>query len=406
MKRSPSMNPYSFALPVLVSCLAALLGACGTSTRAGTTIDLDPTVISGSAAGDEEIIYGDARDLFEQAHELYEAREYARAARRYELLVEHFPDVSFRRAAFFNLGLCHEGLDDWGAAADAYRAVVEEWPSSDDATDALFRIAECQSQLGDYEGVVPTVERILRRARLTMRDRVEAHTRWGNAAVEMRLYADAEQNYREAVRVNRRAAMQVTADTAAGDLPLDDWHPAIVQAYFGLGRVYHELFLDVRLVLPEEAIRAALVDKGQLLEQARQAYLDAVRAGNVEWSPAAGFMIGQIYEDFYLDILACEVPHDFDELTLEVYFEELREYLDPLITRALSVYEDNLAMAERMGSDSAWVDETRRGIERVQRYLYDEEFQREQERLIREQRHPHGAQDPSRAWRGPRSPDV
>jgi hypothetical protein len=242
------------------------------------------------------------------------------------------------------------------------------------------------------------MERALRRARLTLTDRVEAHLRWANATLEMREWGEAEHQFREVLRINRDAAI----DREQESLP--PFHPIVVQAHWGLGRAYHEIFLEIKLVLPQEEIHGALVDKAQLLDQARSAYLEVVRSGHPYWSPAAGFMIGQIYEDFYLDVLACEVPQQFDEITLEVYFEELREYLEPVLERALRIYQDNLAMAERMGSDNVWVEETQFGIERLQRMRDDPNLRREQELMILEQLHPHSARDPRRRWAGPDQP--
>jgi len=388
-------------------CLLSLLtlsAACGT-TATGHVIDLDATLVV-VGESEDEVVFGDAMDLFTQANDRYREDDHAGALRRYELLLEHFPESGYERSVTYNIGLCRANLEQWSGARTAFETVVARWPGRDDATDALFMLAEVESQIGNYEGVIPVVERVLRRARLSNRQRIEAHSRWGSAAVEMRDYAHAEQHYRQAIRLNQQAGRAQTDELDPAEWPYEEWNEWIASAYFGIGRIYHELFLEIKLILPEGEIRTALIDKGQLLEQARQSYLDAVRSDNIYWSPAAGFMIGQIYEDFYLDILACEVPHEFDELTLDAYFDQLRDYLDPLLRRALSVYEDNLAMSVRMGADSVWVEETEMGIERVQQYLFDELFQDEQELLIREQRHPHGAQDPGRAGRPPAGPDA
>ncbi|MCA9564171.1 MAG: tetratricopeptide repeat protein, partial [Myxococcales bacterium] len=282
--------------------IASWLVACGSGPQETIFEFTDPTVIV--ASPEDDIVFESAEDLLLEGNELLRNREHERALRRFELLLEHFPDSAYVRDATFHIGLCHEGMDDWEAAAATYEHFVDEWPSTSDATDALFRWAEARSQLGDYEGVVPLTERILRRANLTVLDRVEAHVRFGNATVEMRDYPAAEQHYREAIRINDFARAQFNSNSPASEMPLEEYNPLIAQTYFGLGRIYHELFLEIKLVLPEEAITRALVDKGQLMDQARQAYTEAIRAGNSYWSPAAGFMVGQLYEDFYLDILA------------------------------------------------------------------------------------------------------
>jgi tetratricopeptide (TPR) repeat protein len=385
-------------LALCSSLLTFAVGGCR-GTSSSFTIELEPTIISVSSEG-EAIIYNTPAELFIEANELLRQGQHGEALSRYELFIEVFPEFHYVRTATYNSGLCYEGLDDWVNAENTYRTVVERWPASTDATDALFRWAEARNQLGNYEGVVPLMERVLRRAQLNHFDRVEAHVRLASAVLETRDYAQAEHHFREAVRLNSQAARQLRENTEPGDRPLEDFNPLMVQTFFGLGRSYHELFLSLKLVLPEDSIRQALVDKSQLFEQARLAYMDAVRAGHNYWSPAAGYMIGQIYEDFYLDILACEVPHHFNELTLEIYFQELRDYLDPLINRTLSIYEDNLSMSLRMRGDTIWIRETELGIERIQHYLFDESFREEQELEILQQRHPHGSQDVDRAWGG------
>jgi tetratricopeptide (TPR) repeat protein len=383
---------------VLLLSLAGLVGCGGGSaTRDGSVLELPVEIVSlGSTVSDEALAQLSDAALFADGNALLREGAYAEALRRYRLLQVRSSDDDYVRAAYYNTGLCLEGLDDYEGASRIYEEVVERWPASDDATDALYRWAESRSQLGDYEGVLPIMQRALRRARLTLVDRTEAHLRLANAAIELRDYALAEQNYRAVLRANAEARLEARTDESAERQPLPDYHPILAQAHFGLGRAYHELFLEIKLVLPQAAIERALLDKAQLMEQARLAYLDAVRAGHIYWSVAAGFMIGQIYEDFYLDVLACEVPADFEGLVLEVYFEELRAFLRPVVQRALDVYEDNLSMAHRMGADSVWVEETEMGIERVQRYLFDETTQQEQERLILQQQHPHSARDRNR----------
>ena len=381
---------------VFVTLVINLL-AVACSGPQGNVIEGETIIVSTDLAADE-FVFAELSDLYAEAVELFQEGEYESSLRRLAFIIEYIDeDDDYVRAAHYTSGLCYQRLDDWESAADAFSTVVQLWPGSRDATDALYLWAEARAQLGDWEGVVPLMERVLRRSRLTLLDRVEANLRLANAAIEIRDYAYAEQHYRAAIELDREARVTATDD----DETLIDNHPLIAQANFGLGRTYHELFLEIRLVLPQEAVYRALVDKAQLMEQARLAYLDAVRMAHPYWSVAAGFMIGQIYEDFFLDVLACEVPHEFDRFTLEVYFEELREFLQPVVERSLTFYEHNLGMAQRLGAHHVWVTETVDGIERVQSYLYDPEVQDEQEQAILEQRHPHSAQDPQRRWSPP-----
>jgi hypothetical protein len=281
---------------------AVCMTACGTSSEAvrSTVIEMDAEIVPVEARTRPGGSHGRGALSRGNEHPVWRAQE---APRRYQYLLTEYPGSDWERPALYNSGLSYEALDRWDLAASTYRDVTERWPESDDAKDALFRWAEARAQLGDWEGVGSLMDRVLRRAGLTVTDKCEAHLRWANSAIEMRDYAGAEMHYREVVEINRDA--DLNGGSEAGQMPLSEENPIMIQAHFGLGRTYHELFLEIRLVLPQDAILEALIDKSQLLEQAKQAYLDAVQGGDRYWSIAAGFMIGQLYEDFLMLVARC-----------------------------------------------------------------------------------------------------
>ena len=65
--------------------------------------------------------------------------------------------------------------------------------------------------------------------------------------------------------------------------------------------------------------------------------------------------------------------------------------MQPAMERAMSVYENNLAMAYRLGASGVWVDDTLASIERVHVYLQDRTDWESEHRLIIEHRHPRSA---------------
>jgi tetratricopeptide (TPR) repeat protein len=389
--------------------LVALVGACGArrvatdrTTEPVEVIEFDPMLIQASTDDDGAIstVAIDLPALFAEAGDYLAADDFENAARLYRILISAWDDApvdtrnreAYLRASVCNLGLALEAMGEWDAAARAYRRVINEWRASDDATWAYYRLAETLSLLGDWEAIPPLMATVADRSGQPLRSRLEGVLRWANALLETRDYAGAEMRFRQVIDMNQRAARQWSADEPDfRNEPLDRVHPIVSQAYFGLGRVYHELFLEIRIVLPEEAMTRALIDKGQLFEQAQVAYLDCVRAGNRYWAPAAGFMTGQLYEDMYYDVLASEIPTTFNELELEVYFEELRAFLEPALRRASAIYENNLAMAYRLGSDGVWVDDTLERLNVLQRYLHEKEGWEAEQRLIVEQQHPRSA---------------
>lgn len=378
--------------------LLGLLGGCGAvqARRADalaqiptTEVVFDETLITREADG--EVGTRTVSEVFEEANDYLRADDTANAIRLYTFVIDTFSDESYVRTAHYNLGLALEQERRFDEALAHYNTIIATWLGSDDATWAHFRVAECASQLGRYEDIPALMEAVLPRSGLHLIDRIEAHLRWGNALLELRQYAESDMHLQEALELNERARMRWRPGDEAADEPLPDDHAMLAQANFSRGRIYHELFLEIRLVLPEERLTRDLIDKGQLFEQAQEAYLDGVRTGHRYWATAAGFMIGQLYEDFYYDVLATEIPTSFNELELEIYFEELRAFLEPAMERAMGIYENNLAMAYRIGSQNEWVDDTLSSINRVQRYLVDHENWDVEQQLVIERMHPRSA---------------
>ena len=385
----------AIGIATAIGTLAACGGAQTTVVQGDVevvTYDFDPLVFYTETGEDGETIQRevDLRALFSEAGDYLGADDYENALRLYDMVLENVENDDYERITLYNSGLSLEGLGRYEEGGQRYARVIRGWPASDDAKDAHFRLAECYAMLGQYDSVPALMERVLPQISLSVDERVEAHLRWGNALLELRRFEESAAQYRAAVETNENALLRYDPENNHPDeVPVELNDPLLAHSHFSLGRVYHELFSEVRLVLPQDRLTRDLVDKTQLFEQAQEAYLDAVRTGNRYWAPAAGFMVGQLFEDYYYDVLATEVPQDFNELELEVYFEELRQFIEPAMERALAVYENNLAMSYRLGANNEWVDDTLASLERVHTYLRTQpEWESEHDQVF-EGTHPH-----------------
>jgi tetratricopeptide (TPR) repeat protein len=315
----------------------------------------------------------DIPELFREANDYLRAERCEKANELFSLVKVHATDERYVRAASYNYALCKERMGELETAADAYDEVINRWPATEDGKDAVFRLAEIFARQGEFQLVEPILDRVLGRSDMTVRDSLEAYLRIGFAKLELREFAEAEQALLQVLRRNQfaRAAWNPESMTAK-QKPVEQNSWILAQAHYGIGRAYHELFGEIRMVLPLDRYEEDLRDKHRLLDEAVDSYVNAIKSGNRYWSPAAGFMSGQIHEDYYFDILASEVPSHFGEQELSIYFEELRAHLKPVLERAISIYQNNLAMAYRLNSDEVWIDATLERIEYLSEYLENE----------------------------------
>ena len=317
----------------------------------------------------------DVNDLFDRAYRAFGNRMFEEAVTDYEAIIRYFPDSRFYLPSLYNGGLAYEKLERWDDAARMYQTIVSEFPQNEETTDAYYRLAVALEHLQEHEAIVDLMTEVLLRNGVGTFDRVEAHVRRSNALVALRDYRGAIDGFRNAILINERAD--------AEERLADDTH-FIVQAHFGIGRSFHHMVSAIPLVLPPERMGKDLQEKAELFMSAQVNYIRALGKHHPQWSMAAGYMIGRLYEDFYKDILAAELPDGLSSEHLALYFEELRKQIRPLMERAVQVYEKNLSLSKRIvkAKDSEWVGETEKHLFRLKSYLDDPVTQKRAERFV------------------------
>lgn len=353
---------------LLAAAAAVLAGtaapACG-SGRAERAIALDPMHLASiEVRGEREVVVLDPEVLFHEAGQAFERRDFEAAAGKYELVVRHFPESRYGLVSRYNAGLALERGGRPVRAIPFFEGVVERAPSSKDAHDALFRLAACFEAEERWADAIAVLTRILRPEfpLLVEADRLEAFARRGHAQEKAGELALAERDYQEALTLYRRN--------------LDDprLHESrwVSLAQFRVGEIYRELFSAIHFRLPLERMSRDLEDKSNLFLKAQNAYLRGVRLHHPDFAVAAGYRLGALYEGFYDDMLSAEVPDDLTREEIEVYFEELRKKIRPLVVQAIDIYERNLKLGQRLGQSGEWFRKTEGSLARLKEILREE----------------------------------
>jgi tetratricopeptide (TPR) repeat protein len=358
---SPSASPVSArALQVVVLCAVGTAACAG---GRGAVVSMDPMRFAAvDVDGTRRVEVLDPEVLFREGGQAFAAEEYLTAARRYGLIVEHFSDSRFGDVARFNAGLafakagrCAEGLPFLESAA-------ERTAGSKDAHDALFQTAVCHETLARWADAVSVLDRILRpeHAGIVTADRIEALTRRGQARQELGDLAVAERDYTEALREYRHH-LEDRSLVANRYVSL---------AQFQIGEIYRELFRAIRFRLPLDRMSRDLEDKSNLFLKSQNAYLKTLRLQHPHVAVIAGYRLGSLYESMHDDMMAAEVPLDLSREEIDLYYEELRKHVHPLIVRAIDIYERNVQLGRRLGGpEDEWVRKTEASLARLREIL-------------------------------------
>jgi hypothetical protein len=104
-----------------------------------------------------------------------------------------------------------------------------------------------------------------------------------------------------------------------------------------------------------------------------------MRAHDAHWSTMAGVRVGELYQSLHRDLTRMPVPKAADTLEKRQLFEgAIRLRYAVLLETALRMIDHTLAMADRTGERSGWVD---RG--RAARASVESEMRAEQAALAR-----------------------
>jgi tetratricopeptide (TPR) repeat protein len=304
----------------------------------------------------------DADTLHEEATRAYDTRAFVLAAEKYGLIADRFPESRYGAVAAFNAGLALEKEARFDEAAQRFEQAVRQARRPADADDALLRLAGCHEAREDWSGMRSAGERLLGDdggARLTVANRLAAYAIRGRGHEGTGALARAERDYRAALTLYQQHL---------GDGALEQ-SPFVSLAQLRIAEIYQALFASISFRLPLARMERDLEDKSNFFLMAQSAYLRSLRLRHPDFATLAGYRLGLLYERMHADLVAAEVPTDLTPEEVEVYHEELRSQVKPLLERAVEIYERNLRLGQRFGRDDAWVRETEASLARLRELM-------------------------------------
>jgi tetratricopeptide (TPR) repeat protein len=310
---------------------------------------------------DLELAGKNDEELFAIGTAAYSAGDLPRAAAAFARLADLHPGSTHLAAALYNAGLAYARQERWRLALERFQA-LERGFEGPDAVEAAFRVAECRYHLGELGEARAVLDGLARREDLPPGEHVRALAQRGVVELELGRSEEAETSLRLAV-----SAWSQGSEAER----LDDYYPS--QAQFYLGEVYRAHFQAVRLDPSrdgEQALAEALERKAELLLSAQGHYLRAIRMGNPDWAVAAGYRVGELYDALHGALVEAPLPPELDEEEREAYRTELRRKVRVLVTKAITIYEQTLAVAGRgRVGDNRYVAETEAALERMKSAL-------------------------------------
>jgi tetratricopeptide (TPR) repeat protein len=340
--------------------LLTLLAGCAHTTASkpvGTRIEMEPLHFE---AHDGKVEIADPAALFERAGAQFNEKDFAGAANSYDELVRKYPDSRFVVPSLYNAALSLENAGDFDAASERYRTLIARGTPPTDVLDAQFRLGALHASRNNWAAAAQVYVDILDRKDLTASDRVEAMARRGVAQFNLKDLVAAERTLREQQALVKKI----------GDSERLDTDYFVAEAAYYLAEVTHEQYRLLPVRLPEKRMYEDLEAKARMLKLAQVRYLDCMRVNNAEWTTAAGYQFALLYRELYDDLVGAPVPSQLNGEAREVYLEEVKKKVRPLLEHAIHFHERNVMAGQFAGlSQGDWVRKSNEQLEQLRRLL-------------------------------------
>jgi tetratricopeptide (TPR) repeat protein len=293
-------------------------------------------------------LFAEAADLAERMASLGD-REHPNYAK-----YEHEKDAAYNAVILRAATGEHER-----AVADGNRFLAT-YGSSPEADEVVFQMGRAHQNAGHAKDAAELYKRYLARAK-NLDHRAQGLVLLAQAQLKTGDERGAEASLEEAVNLGRHRAH---------DLGAEGKYAAAHARYMEGERVLAK-FEQIQIQGDVKQLKARLKQKADLLKDAAKVFLDCVSMGVAEWTTAALYQIGHMYESFARALRDSPPPAEVktDDQKAD-YQAQIEEFAVPMEERSLDAYENGWKKAADLGIYNQWTAKMRDALGRLNSELY------------------------------------
>ena len=270
---------------------------------------------------------------YDAAAALINLQAWDRATTVLEEFRRDFPDSEFADDISQKLAVTYLEAGRSGQAAAEFERIAVA-PSSNEAMrrEALWKASELYEQTGPLTAEKRVLENIVARYPNPISESIEARAR---------LLEIARETGNEQERIDRLEDL-VLIDATAGAQRTDRTRFLAAAASLELAEPVRRRYEVVKLTQP---LADSLKLKKELMEDVITVYTKAADYGVAQVTTAATYRLGEVYEQFSVDLMASDRPRELAADALEQYEILLEEQAFPFEEKAIDLYVANSARA-------------------------------------------------------------
>lgn len=283
----------------------------------------------------------------------------ADAQHYHEALAQHWPNDEHHRESAYNAVLLATTLGERDTALANGRRFQARYPAGEDGDEVTFLMGKAHENAGDLRAAASLYERYASGARAPGR-RIEAFVRLAHVTASLGDEPRANEAVAAATKLHK-----------AHHRSLDErgrYYGAQAH-YLRAQRVLAE-FEKIRIQGDAQGLGRRLRTKAELLKRAAGALLETAQLGVAEWTTAALYQVGFMYESFAQALLSSPPPEHLSPEQREQYAMQIDEFVVPIEEKALEAYESGWLKAVDLGIYNEWTAKMRAALGRLNTELY------------------------------------
>lgn len=261
--------------------------------------------------------------------------------------------------AAYNAVVLREATGDHSRAVADGTRFLAAYGGTPEADEVVLQMGRAEQNTGHAKDAVDLYQRYLTRAKNVDR-RLQGLVLL--AQVELKLGDDRA----AAAAMDQAVAIGKHARDLGPDAKYEVAHARYMQGERVLAR-----FEQIRIQGDVKQLKARLRQKADLLKEASKGFLECVSLGVAEWTTAALYQIGHMYEEFAKALRDSPPPPDAKtEDQKAEYQSQIEEFAVPMEERSLDAYENGWKRAIELGIYNQWTARMREALGRLNSELY------------------------------------
>jgi cellulose synthase operon protein C len=296
--------------------------------------------------------------LFLMASSAENSYQFERAVESYMKLVDGYPSSKYRADALFNAAIDLEGDQQYTKAAKAYERYAMLFKDRPDAAENFFRAGLVLEREKAWKETSALFERFVKTYGKDQNERerqVMARMKMAEAAAALSDNRRARDGYDEIVKLFVRFNLPAGGKAAE----------AAAKAKFLLAELELKKYETVTFDVPERQLMKTLNLKATTLKAMEEKYKTVFSLKRVQWSLAAYYRLGYLYENFADALTSAPCPKGLNAEECDIYKGKLMDMAEGPIKKAVAAYKDTIEKSKEFKVVNSW---TQKALESLNRF--------------------------------------